>query len=202
MSIPGRVKRRGPIDWSAIRGRMDALSGHPAGTVAVEQEQVESLLFERARALARPAAVEIAGERLDVVSFMLANETFAIECRYVIAVFRLAELAPLPGAGPPVSGLTAWRGQLLTILDLRTVLNLSAAGVNEPRHVLVVGTDRDAVGVLADAALERLSLPAGSVRPLAEGERTDRTLVRGMTSGAVQLLDGERLPGLIEPDPI
>ena len=41
------------------------------------------------------------------------EERFAVEARHVVEVFRLAELTTLPGAPPPVAGVTAWRGGLL-----------------------------------------------------------------------------------------
>lgn len=69
---------------------------------------------------------EIPGDaRLErLVRFRIAGLSLAIRMRSIvglIAPFRLRELA---GAPPGVIGLSEWRGRLLTILDLATLLGV------------------------------------------------------------------------------
>jgi purine-binding chemotaxis protein CheW len=152
-----------------------------------------TVLEERARRLARPLARPPTGEMLDLITFALANETYAVESRYVFEVFRLVDLSPLPGAEPPVFGVAAWRGELLTILDLRGTLGLSVAALNELSRVIVVGEDRPAFGILADAVRELIRLPAAEVRQPPEGAATQREYLRGVTADAVLVLDAKQL---------
>jgi purine-binding chemotaxis protein CheW len=134
-----------------------------------------------------------AGEALEVITFTLANETYALESRLVVAVFRLTDLSPLPGAEPPVCGVTAWRGELLTMLDLRPLLGLSSTTLNDLSRVIVLGEERPAFGVLADAVRELVILPASEVREPSEGTAAGREYLRGITGEAVLVLDARKL---------
>ena len=189
---------RGAVDWAEIRRRVDAAGRTGAGDATAEH--VRRVLDQRARELARPIAAPAAGQRLEAVTFALANERYAIESRYVVEVFRLRELTPLPGATLPVFGVTAWRGDLLTILDLRTVLGLPVSALNDLSRVLVLGLDRAAFGVLADGVHDLVALSASDIREPPAGAAGKRDYSRGMTPDAVLVLDGERLLRLLEPD--
>ncbi|MEX2156441.1 MAG: chemotaxis protein CheW [Gemmatimonadales bacterium] len=184
---------RGPVDWAEIRSRVEAAGRAVAGETTMSPERARQVLEERARALARPATPPPAGDTLEVMTFALANEVYAVESRYVVAVFRLQELSPLPGAGRPVFGVTAWRGELLTILDLRAALGLSVTALNDLSRVIVLGEERPAFGILADAARELVNLPASAVREPPEGVAAQREYLRGVTPNAVLVLEATKL---------
>ena len=188
-----RKASRGPVDWAEIQQRMETAGRALAGATDTSTEGVRELLEERARALARPAAPPPAGDTLELITFALADEVYAVESRYVLAVFRLADLSLLPGAEPPVFGVTTWRGGLLTILDLRAALGLSVTVLNDLSRVIVLGEERPAFGILADAVRELVSLPASAVREPPEGVATKREYLRGVTSDAVLVLDAGAL---------
>jgi len=152
-----------------------------------------AVLEERARRLARPPAPPAPADTLEVITFALANETYAVESRYVVAVFKLSDLSALPGAEPPLFGVTAWRGELLTILDLRAALGLSVAALNDLSRVIVVGEDRPVFGILADAMRELVTLPAAEVRDPPEGIAARREYLRGVTADAVLVLEATKL---------
>lgn len=147
------------------------------------------VLEARARALARPVERGVCGDSLDVLTFALANEIYALESRFVSAVFRLHELSLLPGAAPPVHGVTAWRGELLTVLDLRSVLGLSAAALSDLSRVIALGEDRPAFGILADEVLGVVSCPSSEIRRAPEGQSPERDYLRGVTAEALLILD-------------
>jgi purine-binding chemotaxis protein CheW len=198
-----------PVDWAELRRRVDAVGRVLAG--AADPERARAVLEQRARALARPATAPTAAGSVEAVTFALANERCAIESRYVFEVFRLKTLSPLPGATPPVSGVTAWRGDLLPVLDLRLPLGLPVAALNDLSRVIVLGRQRPAFGVLADAVLELVTIAVADVQaPPAAPEAADtagtagaaaRDYLRGITPQAVVVLDGERLLRLGELDP-
>jgi purine-binding chemotaxis protein CheW len=172
---------------------MEVVGRTLSGATSAAPEQVRAVLEERARALARPLRMSAPIDDLEVVTFALANERYAIESRYVFEVFRLEDLSPLPGAKPPVFGVTAWRGELLTILDLRTVLGLPVTALNDLSRVLVLGADRPAFGILADAVQDLVRLPASEVRQLPEGVAAKREYLHGVTADAVLVLDVQQL---------
>jgi purine-binding chemotaxis protein CheW len=179
---------------------MDAAADALSAVAEPTPERVHAVLEERARVLARPVASPSTGNRLELVTFALAGEICAIESRYVVQVFQLRELSPLPGARPPIFGVTAWRGDLLTILDLRAVLGLSLGALNDLTRVIVLGLDHPAFGILADAVREVVTVADDDVQPPPEGIALRRDYLRGMTAAAVAVLDGRRVLRLLEPD--
>ena len=147
-------------------------------------------LARRAQALARPVAGAPPADTTNVLTFSLAREQFAIEVRYVVAAFRLRDLTPLPGAQPPLRGLTAWRGDVLTVLDLRGLVHRSATSLDDLARVIVLGHERPAFGVLADQLGDVRALRAGELLPVtSELSSSSDGLVRGITREAVRVLD-------------
>ncbi len=181
---------RGSIDWSEIRRRMEETERQLLGSERLSPEREQAILDARARELARPARVQELGTALEVITFALANEIYAIETRYITAAFRLMDLCPLPGARAPIFGVTAWRGDLLTILDLRSLLGVSVAALNDLSRVLVLGEGRAQCGVIADAVLDLVRVPAIELEASSHIVRLHQELIRGITRDAVIVLSG------------
>lgn len=158
-----------------------------------ERDIQARVLAERARLLARPAAKPAAGDTFDVVTFTLGGEAWGLEARLVWEVFRVAELARLPGAGAPVTGITPWRGLVLPVLDLRSVLGIPSAPLDDLRFAVVVGGDRPSLGLLADAVDEVRSVGESELGEPPEGVTLHRDLLLGVTAEALPVLDGARL---------
>jgi purine-binding chemotaxis protein CheW len=155
--------------------------------------RVRAVLDERARVLARPLAAQAGTERLDVLTLSLAGERYAVESRYVVEVFKLRDLALLPGAERPVLGATAWRGGLLTVLDLRTMLGLPAAALDDLGYVVVLGGERPAFGILADVVHDVVGVATADVGALPDGVAAIRTFLKGVAPGVVLVLDAAKL---------
>jgi chemotaxis signal transduction protein len=73
------------------------------------------------------------------------------------------------------------------------VLGLSVASLNDFNRVIVLGEDRPAFGILADAARELVTLPASDVRDPQEGVAAKREYLRGITGDAVLVLEATKL---------
>lgn len=180
------MDRAGERGWEHERGICAEGSA-----VTLTDARSRELLEERARVLARPLAPEHPGATLALVTFGLADETYGIEARHVCGVFRLTDLAPLPGAEAALAGLTGWRGDLLTVLDLRVLLGLPAAGLDDRAWVVAVGRERPAFGLLAGALRDLVTVRGDQMSPPRDGD--GRRLVRGVTRDAVQVVDIESI---------
>ncbi len=189
--VRGKPERR-RVDWAELRRRLDAAG--EAASPAGKAEAAREVLERRARLLARPAAPPPAPDLLELLTFRVGDETCGIESRRVFGVFRPVEITPLPGAEPPVFGLTAWRGDLLLVLDLRPG-GAAGATADAPGWIVVVGRERPTAGLAAHAIHDFVTARAEDVRKPPESEPRGRAFVRGITGGAVLVLDCERLPG-------
>jgi purine-binding chemotaxis protein CheW len=173
---------------TAEQATIAAVSHHSA--LAEQQRRV---LEQRARELSRPPEPPAAPGTSEVLTFTLARETYAIETQYVIAVFRLGGITPLPGATPPLYGVTGWRGDVLTILDLRLLLGSTVTALDDLARVVVLGDRRAAFGILADTLGEIMSVTPDDLFSLEHERLGMGALIRGVTRDAVLLLDGQRL---------
>lgn len=187
-SQPGRK----PIDWTVLRRRLEEAQTAVDSSNAVSATSIEEALRERAARLAEPHVTETQSGSVDLITFKLGRETCAIDAKVVLNVFRLAGLARLPGAGVPVYGVTLWRGEILTLLDLRPLLRLSTAALSDLGRVIVVGRSRAVFGFLADSVSDVRSTLPEEIHPSRKPE-SHEGLVTGITSDAVLVLDTERL---------
>lgn len=181
------------IDWAALRRRLDEAHAALDSSSAVDAGLVQSILARRAARLAEPLTREVESGSTDLITFRLARETCAIDAKVVLNVFRLAGLARLPGAAVPVYGVTLWRGEIITVLDLRPLLGVSTVALSDLGRVIVVGKSRAAFGFLVDSVTGvRATLPA-EIHPPSGQSGSHEGLVRGITSDAVLVLDSEQL---------
>jgi len=159
----------------------------------------QEILAERARKLARPADADVAKPSafaVDMLTFRVGGQRFAIESRYTFAVFRLFELIPLPGARRPVVGLSRWRGDVLTLLDLRRMVGVSSGALDDLGRVIVVGDASPEFGVLADSIDDIVPIDPSALFPVSNEHRgaDDRAvLIRGVRADAIHVVDAVAL---------
>ena len=108
----------------------------------------------------------------DVMLVRLAGTSYALPVAAVREIVRLPAVTRVPGLPAFVAGLANVRGRVLAIIDLRPLLHLDAP--RGKRLVILDGAGeasggRAIVGVVVDAALNLVRLPAGSLDPLPPG---------------------------------
>ncbi len=162
---------------------------------AQDSPEAERLVLERRAALlARRQRRERPVASIEVAVFRLGREHYAIELGCLLQIFPLRDLALLPGARPPVIGLTPWRGGLLRVLDLGAALGRAQSGIADRGRVLALASgERAAFGLLIDGVDDVRLLPVPDIRPLPGRDADGLRLLRGVTSDAVLVLDGEQL---------
>jgi purine-binding chemotaxis protein CheW len=179
-----------PIDWAEVRRRL-AQAGEAVANAAISSARARAIMDDRAQRLARKAPAQRAGDALEVLTFVLGQERYAVETRYAREVVRLANITPVPGVPSFVMGVTNYRGQILCVLDVRLLLDAPAAGVTNLSRLIVLGAGSAEFGVLADRADEIRSLHADEILASpAAVIGTGREYVRGVTRDALTVLDG------------
>lgn len=154
------------VAWGEIHRRLEA------GQAALERgwtptgEERERILKARAAALARePEKRPAAGENLEVVEFLLAEERYAIETRYVREVYPLKALTALPGTPPFVLGIINARGQIVSVIDIKKFFDLPAKGLTDLNKVIILRADAMELGILADQILGVRSMSRRDIQP-------------------------------------
>lgn len=158
-------------------------------------EHVEELRH-RAAELARPAKPPRADDVHAAIIFELGGERYAVAAHAVLQIVALRELTPLPSAPLPLFGLTQWRGDVLTVLDVRELLGVPRHGLADLARVIVVDGSHHVFGVLADAVRDVRDIDIDGVQPLPADDADRGTLLSGITDDGVLVIDSDALRGL------
>lgn len=190
---PSQAENR--LDWDAVKQRLARAQQARFSSEQLSPEQTKEIMDKRADALARvPDQKPDSSEILEVITFPLGKEQFALETNFVREVYRAGDITPLPGSPSFVIGLTNLRGQVIAVMDLREFFGMEKTEEVEHPQVVVVGRDRVEFGILVDHVYEVANLrfeeilePPGSVAGAA------RDYLRGVTQQALSVLDGAAL---------
>jgi len=187
-------KSRRSIDWNEVRRRLDSARAAIEHVSAPEPDEVRRVLKVRAHALAQEPSQPGSAEALDLVEFLLAHETYAVESRHVREVHQLRDLTPVPCTPEFVLGMINLRGEILSVIDIRRFFDLPERGLTDLNKVIVLQSGSMLFGILADAVL-------GARRVLiSEIQTTLPTLtdirekyLKGVTGERTVILDAEKL---------
>ena len=113
-------------------------------------ERVREILAERARRLAAPEPGAVDTENVELLRFRLAYKEYALEMRYVQEVILTGEITPVPGVPAFIRGICAVRGQIISLVDLRTLFTLPEKGLTDLNRVIVITNGQITFGILAD----------------------------------------------------
>lgn len=154
-----------------------------------------NILRARARALARPREqVAVAAASLELLEFRLAQESYALETRYVREVVALRDLTPLPCTPPFVLGMVNVRGRILPVLDIKKFFDLPEQGLADLHHIILVRGNDLEFGLLADVIIGVRTVPTVALQPSVPTLTGIRgAYLKGVTAERLVVLDLERI---------
>jgi purine-binding chemotaxis protein CheW len=97
------------------------------------------------------------------VVLRVARRDVAVAVSDVVEMIRLVSIVPLPNAPTWVAGVVNLRGTVIPVVDLRRRLSVDAAEWTLDTPICVVDVDGRMVGLIADDALEVITVEASSV---------------------------------------
>lgn len=115
---------------------------------------------------ARGQTALLASQEVQVVTFELVAEIFALPILDVREIIRMVPITPVPQAPGFVEGVINLRGQILPIVDLRRRFGLPQQNRDDNTCIVVVELGNStAIGLIVDAVREVERLPSESVTP-------------------------------------
>lgn len=182
-------------DWDEVHRRLDVAAEALAGDEAPSAMQQQAILGSRARSLAgEPAKVSAASESMDIVEFLLASETYAIESKFVREVQPLKSCTPLPATPPFILGIVNVRGRIISVVDLKEFFDLPGKGLRELDKVIVIGDDLMEFGILADSVVGARAIALAEIRPpISTLSEVGAGYVKGIIEGRVIVIDAKRI---------
>lgn len=138
---------------------------------------------------------------MQLLTFTVAGETFAVESRRVVEVLPLVRATPIPHTPPYVRGVFTYRGSLVPLVDLGRRLADTALEERLSTRVIVVDyqppgwKQRTRLGLVAENVIAILSADRAetSLPPLALGSAPFLGRILRIEGRTVQAIEVDRL---------
>jgi chemotaxis signal transduction protein len=162
------------------------------------------ILVKRARQLARPI-VDLSHHSLasdagnSVIAVRIGDERLGIALDHTTEVYRASELTPIPGARPPVVGVIAWRGRVLTVLDIAHSRR-GPVVITDATRIIVIGKRSVSFGIVADDVDDIQDVNTLDLKPVENVSPARLEIIRGMTNDALVVLDVAALIARFAPN--
>lgn len=105
-----------------------------------------------------------AGE-LELATFWCDHLLLGVELAEVEEINRHTEVTPVPGAPACVRGLINLRGEVVTVLDLKTILGLGSTQIGPGTRNVIVRSQNERIGLLVDAVSDVVRAKHDEVLP-------------------------------------
>jgi purine-binding chemotaxis protein CheW len=104
------------------------------------------------------------GPRTEYLAFKLAGETYATPVALIREILKPPLLTPVPRAPRSVMGIVSVRGQVVTVVDLRSRLRLPEMPQSRKTRILLVSaTGGETLGLFVDEVLQVYRLSTAEI---------------------------------------
>jgi purine-binding chemotaxis protein CheW len=159
------------------------------------KKEIRALLKMRTIAMAtEPEQKQETSEKIEIIEFILAAESYGIESAFVREVYSLRDFTPLPGVHPYIYCIINVRGQILPVIDLEKFLNLPGKGLGELNKVIILRNESMEFGIMADVVVGTLLLALDDLLVASVAETGTRVkYLKGITKEHMMVLDAESI---------
>ncbi|QDV75439.1 chemotaxis protein CheW [Botrimarina mediterranea] len=109
-------------------------------------------------AIATSKETSTSNDRVQFATFYVGELLMGVDIRLVQEINRQLEMTPVPNAPRHVRGVINLRGEVATVIDLRTVLGLPPAEQTRDTRNLIVHSQGEAIGLLVDRISDILTV--------------------------------------------
>ena len=106
---------------------------------------------------------ESAEEVVQFVVFRLANEWYGVDIAKVKQVVKVGAIALLPSAPAHILGVVNFRGNILSVTDLKQIFDLPRQESTDDTRLVVVEHGIVETGILTDEVFDVLTLPKSGI---------------------------------------
>ncbi len=122
-------------------------------------------------------------ELVQLVTFLMAGETYALEIQQVEAIINLVPITRVPKAPPHIDGVINLRGEIVPVINTRRRLRLSEVEKRPSNQIIILSFEEEKVkaGFLVDSVQEVIRLPESAIEPPSRvSEGVDVEYLRGV----------------------
>ncbi len=150
--------------WREIHRRIEGLAQDLSGELT--EEDLKDLWYRRALELSRiPDHERERGDLVKLVTFRLGSDRYGVDIETVSEIQRAVNITPVPTAPDFVVGVVNLRGNILSVIDIRTFFGLPAVEMAEKSRILVVEGAGLRIGVVVERVEEITQTGTDSLKP-------------------------------------
>lgn len=165
-------------------------------TFSWQKKSPEEILRQRAKELASPPPLEKAdtsSSTLQVVTFKIGDELYALESRFVQEVIPAREITQIPGTPEFILGIINLRGVIYSIIDLPRFMGLTVHSSSFDSILLLKFKDME-FGLATEGIQDVTHIVESSLSNQLCGLFPEQQkYLKSITSDSIIILDGEKL---------
>lgn len=142
------------------------------------------------RALVPVKKGESQHELIQLVSFNLGPEEYAVEVLKVREIIRMTSITHIPNTPPSVEGIINLRGKVIPIVSLRSRFSMTEAETDHHTRIMVMDIAGKLMGFIVDGVSEVIRISSNEIQPppsmVAGGQ--DQDFICGVIQHADHLL--------------
>jgi len=104
-----------------------------------------------------------APDEVQLVVYQLGNEEYGIEVNQVREIIKMETITNIPKAPCYIEGVINLRGQVTTVISLRTKFDLDNVEADQHTRIIVAEIDKLTVGMTVDSVTEVMRVPRSSI---------------------------------------
>ena len=127
---------------------------------------------------------------MQVVVFTLGKEKFSLETRLVHGIEKVMTITAVPKSASYIKGLANLRGTIISIIDIKSYLNMQR--LNDEENIIIIELGDERVGILVDNVQEVIEISGDQIEASANCPKYIKGIIN-LGDSIVTLLDGELL---------
>lgn len=112
-------------------------------------------------------------DNIQLVSFIVASEKYGVDILSVREIIRVIEITPVPMSRKEIVGVINLRGNVIPVVDFRTLFSLEPIDVTNDTRIIVIEHEEVIIGLLVDAVSEVLTVYEHNFEPAPRNNNSD-----------------------------
>ncbi|WPM31631.1 chemotaxis protein CheW [Hydrogenobacter sp. T-2] len=129
----------------------------------------------------------------EFLGFYLERELFGVPLKEVVEISKLLPIVPVPFSSPLILGVINIRGEILPVIDLKTILRLRRE--REGDRVVLVESHKGKVGILVDEVVGVIRIEEEKLEPNPMSGRYSEYIrnVAQLPQGLISIIEFDRV---------
>jgi purine-binding chemotaxis protein CheW len=112
-------------------------------------------------------------ESQQIVVFKLESKLYGVNIDQIREITRMSEISPVPNAPSYIEGVTNLRGQVTTVVNLRTKFGMPKKEYDKNSRMMIIESGGRSAGAIVDSVTEVALIPKANIEKTPELAKTN-----------------------------